>query len=56
MVQLHVQGFGIDIDAQYLSMLPYLVTILVLVLISHNKARSHLNAPACLGKPFFASA
>lgn len=55
-VQLHVQGFGIDIDAQYLSMLPYLVTILVLVLISHNKARSHLNAPACLGKPFFASA
>ena len=54
-VQLHVQGFGIDIDAQYLSMLPYLVTILVLVLISHNKARSHLNAPACLGKPFFAS-
>ncbi len=54
--QLHVQGFGIDIDAQYLSMLPYLVTILVLVLISHNKARSHLNAPACLGKPFFASA
>lgn len=54
--QLHAQGFGIDIDAQYLSMLPYLVTILVLVLISHNKARSHLNAPACLGKPFFASA
>ncbi len=53
--QLHIQGFGIDIDAQYLSMLPYLVTILVLVLISHNKARAHLNAPACLGKPFFAS-
>jgi len=53
--QLHIQGFGIDVDAQYLSMLPYLVTILVLVLISHNKARAHLNAPACLGKPFFAS-
>ena len=52
--QLHVQGFGINIDAQYLSMLPYLVTILVLVLISHNKARVSLNAPACLAKPFFA--
>ena len=52
--QLHAQGFGIDIDAQYLSMLPYLVTILVLVLISHNKARVSLNAPACLAKPFFA--
>ncbi len=54
-VQLHVQGFGIDIDAQVLSMLPYLVTILVLVLISHDKARASLNAPACLTKPFFVS-
>ncbi len=54
-VQLHVQGFGIDIEAQYLSMLPYLVTILVLVLISHDKARISLNAPACLAKPFFVS-
>jgi simple sugar transport system permease protein len=35
-------------------MLPYLVTILVLVLISHNKARVSLNAPACLAKPFYA--
>ena len=54
-VQLHVQGFGVEIDAQILSMLPYLVTILVLVLISHDKARASLNAPACLNKPFFAS-
>ena len=54
-VQLHIQGFGVDIDAQILSMLPYLVTILVLVLISHDKARANFNAPACLTKPFFAS-
>ena len=54
-VQLHIQGFGVDIDAQILSMLPYLITILVLVLISHDKARANLNAPACLTKPFFAS-
>ncbi len=52
--QLHIQGFGINIAAQYLSMMPYLVTILVLVLISHDKSRAKLNAPACLGKPFFA--
>ena len=54
-VQLHVQGLGVDIEAQYLSMLPYIVTILVLVAISHDKTRANLNAPACLGKPFFAS-
>ena len=54
-VQLHIQGFGVDIDAQILSMLPYLITILVLVLISHDKARANFNAPACLTKPFFAS-
>ncbi len=54
-IQLHVQGLGVDIDAQYLSMLPYLVTILVLVVISRDKTRANLNAPACLGKPFFAS-
>jgi ABC-type uncharacterized transport system permease subunit len=54
-VQLHIQGFGVNIDAQILSMLPYLITILVLVLISHDKARANFNAPACLTKPFFAS-
>jgi len=54
-IQLHIQGFGVDINAQYLSMLPYLVTIVVLVLISNDKARANLNAPACLTKPFFAS-
>ena len=54
-VQLHIQGFGVNIDAQYLSMLPYLVTILVLVMISHDKQKVSINAPACLGKPFYAS-
>lgn len=54
-LQLHAQGFGVEIDAQYLSMLPYLVTIGVLVLISRDQSRVALNAPACLGKPFYAS-
>lgn len=54
-LQLHSQGFGIEIEAQILSMLPYLGTILVLVLISADKSRIKLNAPASLGKPFYAS-
>jgi simple sugar transport system permease protein len=33
-------------------MLPYLVTILVLVIISTNRRATRLNTPACLGKSF----
>ena len=51
-LQLHLQGFGVQIPAQILSMLPYLVTILVLVLISRNAARVKLSAPASLGQIF----
>ncbi len=51
-LQLHVQSAGIDIPSQVMSMLPYLATILVLVLISRDKAKIRLNAPACLGKHF----
>ncbi len=54
-LQLHVQGLGLAIPSQFLSMLPYLATILVLVLISRDAARIRLNAPACLGKHFHAS-
>jgi ABC-type uncharacterized transport system permease subunit len=35
-------------------MLPYLATIVVLVIISRDKTRAGLMAPACLGKPFHA--
>jgi simple sugar transport system permease protein len=54
-IQLHVQGFGVDVPSQILSMLPYLATIVVLVLISRDNTRARLNAPACLGKSFHAS-
>ncbi len=54
-LQLHVQGLGIAIPTPFLSMLPYLATILVLVVISRDSARIRLNAPACLGKPFHAT-
>jgi simple sugar transport system permease protein len=33
-------------------MLPYLATVLVLVLISSDRSKIRLNAPACIGKPF----
>ncbi|MEQ8967180.1 MAG: ABC transporter permease [Azospirillaceae bacterium] len=54
--QLHVQGAGIAVPAQVMSMLPYLATIVVLVIISRDAARIRLNAPACLGKVFQADA
>ena len=55
-LQLHSQALGIKIDAQVLSMLPYLVTVLVLVVISRDSMRVKLTAPAALGKPFHAAA
>lgn len=54
-IQLHAQGFGIAIPAQFMSMLPYLATVIVLVLISSDSSRARLNAPACLGRGFHAS-
>ena len=53
-IQLHAQGFGIAIPSQFMAMLPYLATVVVLVLISRDVSRTRLNAPACLGKSFFA--
>ncbi len=54
MLQFHLQGQGVDVPSQFLSMLPYLATIVVLVLISRNANFIRVNMPASLGKPFFA--
>lgn len=51
-LQLHVQGAGFDVASQFMSMLPYLATVLVLVLISRDSIRIRLNAPADIGKVF----
>jgi general nucleoside transport system permease protein len=53
MLQFHLQGEGVQISSQLLTMLPYLATILVLVLISRNATWIRVNMPASLGKPFF---
>ena len=52
MLQFHLQAQGVDVPSQFLSMLPYLATIVVLVLISSNAAWIRQNMPASLGKPF----
>jgi len=54
-MQLNLQALGVDIGIAYLSMAPYLVTIIVLVLISANHARSSSNAPGSLGQIFHTS-
>lgn len=54
-LQLHSQALGLKIDAQILSMLPYLATIVVLVVISRDRMKMKLNAPSCLGKVFYAT-
>ena len=53
MLQFHLQGEGVQISSQLLTMLPYLSTIVVLVLISRNPVWIRANMPASLGKPFF---
>lgn len=50
--QFHAQAQGIAIPSQLLSSLPYIATIVVLVLISTNKRTTMKNTPASLGKPF----
>ena len=46
------QAMGLGIPSQLLSSLPYLGTILALVVISGNKALTRRNTPASLGQPF----
>ncbi len=53
MLQFHLQALGMDVPSQFLSMLPYLATIVVLALISRNPQWIRVNMPAAIGKPFF---
>ncbi|WP_136657345.1 ABC transporter permease [Nitratireductor sp. XY-223] len=50
--QLHAQALGFGIPSQFLSALPYLATILVLVLISRNRRLTLMNTPASLAQSF----
>lgn len=50
-IQLNLQAAGVAIPVEYLAMSPYLITILVLVIMSADKSK----APASLGRVFHAS-
>ena len=50
-LQLHAQAFSIGLPGQLLSSLPYLATIIALVLLSLRK-KSGSTAPAALGQAF----
>jgi general nucleoside transport system permease protein len=54
-LQLNLQAAGVKVPVEILSMSPYLITILVLVIISADRSRAALNAPAALGRVFHAS-
>ena len=47
-----VAGLVKSVPSQFLSSLPYLATVIVLVLISRNKRLTMMNTPASLGRPF----
>ena len=50
--QFHAQAVGVPIPAQFLTSLPYLATIVVLVLIARNRRLTMINTPAALGQSF----
>jgi general nucleoside transport system permease protein len=56
MLQFHLQSLGVNVPTQFLSMLPYLATIVVLVLISRNPLWIRVNMPSSIGKPFYPGA
>ena len=51
-LQLYAQGLGVHVPSEFLSMLPYLATIVVLVLICRDPRTILLNQPASLGRSF----
>lgn len=52
MLQFHLQGMGVEIPSQWLTAMPYLATVVVLVLISRNPSWIRAHMPASLGRPF----
>ena len=52
-LQMNLQALGLRFPGQFFSMAPYMATIIVLVLISSNKLRIKLSAPASLTIPFY---
>lgn len=51
-VHLVAQGIGLSVPSNLLAMLPYVATIIVLVLLSRDAIRTRLYAPVSLGQPW----
>jgi simple sugar transport system permease protein len=51
-LQLHAQALGLGVPSQLMSSLPYLATVIVLVLISRTRGTAGSAAPASLGVVF----
>ena len=51
-LDFYFQGLGVEIPSQFLAMLPYVATIVVLALISRNPQWIRVNMPLSIGKPF----
>ena len=54
-LQLNLQAAGVPVPVEVLSMSPYLITILVLVVMSADRTRAARGAPAALGRVFHAT-
>ncbi len=54
LVQFQAQAMGVEVPSQFLAMLPYAATIIVLALISRDAVAIRRNAPASLGRAFHA--
>ena len=51
-LQLQGQALGLPVPSELLSAMPYLATIIVLVIISRNRQMLMLHFPASLAQPF----
>jgi general nucleoside transport system permease protein len=54
-LQLRLQAAEVGVPVALLDASPYLITIIVLVIISSDRSRAALNAPAMLGRIFHTS-
>lgn len=51
-LQLRIQAVGVEVPTYFLMMLPYVLTIAILVLASRASLRRKIGAPAALGLPY----
>ena len=51
-MHLVLQGLGFEASPNLLAMLPYVATIIVLIVIANDSIKSKLNTPMALGQPY----